>query len=232
MSEETSTPKPEDKPQDEATGGFCSSCGTAIEPGSVFCKSCGTPVAGASGAAASQAVPTPVQVTVIQKRSGCWKVGGIGCGGLIALIVIIIIVVAVTNKNTPAAKGASGTIGSTLHVADNLNATLTGVTISHGNVVEKPRSGDEFAITHWKFHNFRSSDTDVADTSFKIESGGVIGNPNDVTSLSTNLVPVAGTTLAPDANFRGDMVFEIQKGKVATVTYSPNGPNYVWRFRG
>jgi hypothetical protein len=97
MTEESSTPKPEDKLQDEGTGSFCSSCGAPIEPGSAFCKSCGTPVAGApSSSAATQAVPTPVQVTVIQKRSGCWKVGGIGCGGLLALVVIIVIIVAVS----------------------------------------------------------------------------------------------------------------------------------------
>jgi hypothetical protein len=80
-------------------------------------------------------------------------------------------------------------------------------------------------------HNFRGSNTDVADTSFTVASGGVITQPEYFTSVSNNLVPVDGTTLAPGGNYRGDIVFEIQKGKVATVTYSPNGPNYTWHFR-
>lgn len=118
------------------------------------------------------------------------------------------------------------------HVPDNLDVTLNGVTLSNGNDIEVPKTGNEFAITHWTFHNFRSENTDVADTGFQVISNGVITNADSITSLSNNTLGMSGTTLAPGGAIRRDIVFEISKGAPAKIIYQPADTKATWNING
>ena len=58
-------------------------------------------------------------------------------------------------------------MGTAVRIADNLDVTMTGYSLTNGTNVETPKTGQEWVVTHWKFHNFRSSHTDAASSGFK-----------------------------------------------------------------
>lgn len=170
---------------------------------------------------------------------------GIGClalvGGAVVLVVVLLVVIAAFSGSHPSATSAkehlSGHVGSTLHVPDNLDVTLAGYRLSTGNTFETPKSGFEYVIAHFRFHNVRRSNTDVASTGFTAKSQGVIKDPEFVSSLTKNQLDMAGTTLAPGGTLRADLVFQIRRGdRHAQIIYAPNGsgndPQATWTISG
>jgi len=208
---------------------FCSNCGAKNKPDAVVCQKCSTGFPTAGG----QSGATPV-VVVQQKKGGFFRKLGIGCFGLIVLgIIIAIILVAVGSKsgtNGPTSKTVS--VGGTIHVTDNLDVTLNSIALSKGTQFDTPHPGNEYVVTHWTFHNFRSSNTDVATTAFKVTSKGVITDPEFVSALTGNELSVVGTTLAPGATVTRDIVFQISKGVPARIMYNPASFTANWTIRG
>lgn len=209
---------------------FCSNCGAKNKPDAVVCQKCNTAFPTAGG----QSGATPV-VVIQQKKGGFFRKAGIGCLSLIALIVVIVIIVLATNgsksgKSGPTSKTVA--VGGTIHVADNLDVTLNSIALSKGMQFDTPHPGNEYVVTHWTFHNFRSSNTDVATTGFKVTSKGVITDPEFVSALTGNELSVVGTTLAPGAAVKRDIVFQISSGVPATVIYKPSDFTANWTIHG
>lgn len=164
---------------------------------------------------------------------------GLGCGGCLGAVVVLLILFAFVSQanvsliNNGRTMGPTvGGVGATLNVTDNLNVTLTGYILSKGDSVDTPKSGDQYAITHWQFRNSGSLNTAVADTSFTAKSNGVTTKPIESTGLSKNLVPLAGRTLSAGRSYSGDIVFEVKKGVPATVIYKSSGIRFTWHFHG
>jgi Domain of unknown function (DUF4352) len=219
--------------QETSADKFCANCGKKNKADAVICSKCNTPFA-SSSAEGQGGGATPV-VIVQQKKGGFFRKFGIGCFGLIAVIVVVIIIAAVvggskSGSSGPTSKTAS--VGGTIHVPDNLDVTLNSFDLSNGNQIETPKTGNEFVITHWTFHNFRSSNTDVADTGYSVESNGVISNSTSISSLTKNALGISGTTLAPGATVQRDIVFEIAKGATAKIIYKPSDFTANWNLQG
>jgi Domain of unknown function (DUF4352) len=213
---------------------FCSNCGKKNKADAVICAKCNTPFASFGGE--GQGSGASHVVIVQQKKGGFLRNVGIGCLGLIAVIVVLIIVAAVVGGSKSGSSGGSTSktvsVGGTIHVPDNLDVTLNSFNISNGNQADTPKPGNEFVVTHWTFHNFRSSNTDVADTGFSVESNGVITNSATTIELTKNELGFAGTTLAPGATLKRDIVFEISKGAPAKIIYKPSDFTANWNLQG
>jgi hypothetical protein len=167
---------------------------------------------------------------------------GRGClmviGGFVVLIIAIAVIAALVGGSSSgtSSKPITGKQGVPAHVADNLDVTLTGYALSKGNEVETPKSGNEYVITHWKFHNFRKDNTDVADTGFSVNSAGVITDAEFASALTKNELGSTGTALSPGATVRRDIVFQITKGRPAKIIYQPDSSDssrkVTWTIRG
>ncbi len=207
---------------------FCGTCGAKNKADAVVCQKCNTafPSAGQSGS-------TPV-VVVQQKKGGFFRKLGIGCFSLVVLVIILVIILVARSGKSGKTELTSETaaVGGTIHVPDNLDVTLNSIALSKGTQFETPHAGNEYVVTHWTFHNFRSSNTDVADTGFKVSSKGVITGSESISSLSSNQLSFAGTTLAPGATVKRDIVFQISKGAPATIIYKPADFTANWTIHG
>jgi len=172
-----------------------------------------------------------------------FKKMGVGCLSLIGLgVVVLVVIVAIialgASKSTSStsSKPQTGHVGRTVRIADNLDVTMTGYTLTNGKNVETPKAGQEWVVTHWKFHSFRSSNTDAASSGFKANAAGVITDPAYINSISNNDLGINGTALAPGASVRRDVVFEIPKHQSAKIIYQPdssdNSRKATWTVKG
>lgn len=159
--------------------------------------------------------------------------GCLGCLGLIVLAIIVLIALAAIGvarvgvNSLPQGIFSSkslktGHLGTTIHVPDNLDVTLTGFHTSKGTGSGKPTSGNTFLITTWRFHNFRKSSTSIAPIGFRAQSKGVTRPAEMISAQGYNLLPVSGVSLARGATTTGNILFEVAKGAhKVTITYQP-----------
>ncbi len=241
---------------------FCSNCGAKSKPDAVVCQKCNTafPVAG-NQSGATPVVVVQQKKGGFFRKAGIGCLGLIVLIVVIAIIATAIgggsksgsssstltpntgavvpnhpsatsrpLPTSPPPTSPPTSKTAG--VGSLIHVPDNLDVTLTGVTLSSGTEFEKPHPGNEYAVTHWTFHNYRTDNTDVADTGFTAQSNGVITNPEFASSLTSNDLGSSGTTLAPGGTIRRDIVFQISSGAPATIIYKPSDFTANWTIHG